>query len=57
MTHHLPESLTDGEDSKANKMSFTHPNSNMSDVMDSTRQEEHMGIKPYLYFEFGQLRT
>ena len=48
--------LTDGEDSKADKMSSTHPNSNMSYVLDSISQEELVGKRIFLYFEFDQLR-
>ena len=46
----------DGEGSKDNKMSFTHLNMNSSNAMDSIRQEELMRKKPFLYFEFDQLR-
>ena len=55
-TLHLPQSQMDGEDSKSNKMSFTHPNSKLSDVLNSVNQEEHIGKTPFLYFEFNQLR-
>ena len=47
VTLHLPQPLMDGEDSKTNKMSSTHPNLIPSDVMDSMRQEEHMEKKPF----------
>ena len=46
----------DGKDSKIDKMSSTHPNSNPSDVLDFIKQGEHMRKKPYLYFEFDQLQ-
>jgi hypothetical protein len=36
-------SLTDDEDSKADKMSSTHPNLNLLDIMDTRIQEELMG--------------
>jgi hypothetical protein len=39
VTLHLPQSLTDDDDSKDNKMSFTHSNSNLSDVLDYMREE------------------
>jgi hypothetical protein len=42
VTLHLPWPLTDGEHSKADKMSSTHINSNPSDVMDSISQGEQM---------------
>ena len=55
VTLHLPWPLMDGEASKANKMSSTHPNSNPSDVMDSMSQGKHIRKDPFLYFEFNQL--
>ena len=45
----------DGKDSKYDKMSSTHPNSNSLDVLDSVSQEELMGKKPFQYFELDQL--
>ena len=42
VTPHLLEPLTDGEASKDDKMSSTHPNSNPLDVLDYISQWEHM---------------
>ena len=42
VTLHLPQPLTDGEVSKDDKMSSIHPNSNLSDVMGSICQGEHV---------------
>ena len=47
VTLHLPWPLVDGEASKANKMSYTHPNSNLTDVLDSMREGEHMRKNPF----------
>jgi hypothetical protein len=46
VTLHLYLPLTDGKDSKDDKMSFTHPNLNPLDVIDSIRQGELMGKNP-----------
>ena len=56
MTLHLPQPLTDGEASKDDKMSSTHPNLNSSNVMDYICQVRYMIKKPFSYFEFDQLR-
>ena len=42
MTLHLPLPVADGEASKVDKMSSTHPNSNTLYVLDSMRQGEHI---------------
>jgi hypothetical protein len=47
MTLHLPQPLTDGKNSKVDKMSYIHPNSNSSHVMDSACQGEHMRKNPF----------
>ena len=46
----------DDDASQANKMSFAHPNSNLSDGMDYISQGEVMRKNPFLDFEFYQLR-
>ena len=56
VTLHLPWPLADGEASKADKMSWTHPNLNLSDVLSSIIQGEHMSRNPFLYFWFDQLQ-
>ena len=55
MTLQLPWSLVDHEDSKADKMSSTHPNLITSDVLSSMRQREHMRKIPFEIFRFDQL--
>ena len=50
VTLRLPQLLTDGEASKADKMSSTHPNLNPSDFMDFISQGEHMRKKPIFRF-------
>ena len=50
MTLHLPEPLTDDEDSKDDRISFTHPNLNMPNVLDSIRQGESIRKKLNLRF-------
>ena len=47
MTLHLPWQLTDGEASKDDKMSSTHPSSNLLDVLDSMSQWGHMIKNPF----------
>ena len=42
MTLHLPSSLEDGGSSTVDKMSSTHPNLILSDVMSSMSQREEM---------------
>lgn len=56
VTLHLPQPLTDDKDSKTDKMSSTHPNLNLSDVMDSMSQDELMEKKPFWDFEFHHLQ-
>ena len=56
MTLHLPWPLADGEALKADKMSFTHPNANLSYVLDSMSQGEHMRKNQFWDFGFDQLR-
>ena len=50
VTLHLPWPLMDGEHSKDDKMSSTHTNSNMLDVLDSVSQGEQMRKKSILRF-------
>ena len=45
----------DGEASKADKTSSTHPNSYTLDVFDSKCQREHTIKNPFLDIEFDQL--
>ena len=45
----------DGEASKDDKMSSTHPNLNMLDVLDSMSQGEHTRKNPFYDFELDQL--
>ena len=52
-----PWPLTDGEGWKSYKMSSTHPNSNPKDVLDSIRQKELMGKKPFSNFKFDPIAT
>ena len=47
VTLYLPQSETDGKDSKSDKMSSAHPNLNPLYVLDSISQEELMGKKPF----------
>ena len=46
----------DDEALKVDKMSFTHPNSNSTDVLDSMRQGGHMRKNLFLDFEFNRLQ-
>jgi hypothetical protein len=55
VTLHLTWSLTNGEDSKVDKMSYNHPNLNLVGVIDSRSQDEPMGKNSFLDFEFDQL--
>ena len=55
MTLHLPWSLVDGGTSKDNQMCSTHPNSNLSYVLSSMIQREHMSKKKFWDFRFDWL--
>ena len=56
VTLHLPQPLTDGEASKDDQISYTHPNLNSSNIMDSIWHREHMRENPFWDFEFDELR-
>ena len=56
VTLHLPQSVMHGEDSKVHKMSSTHLNLNLLDVLDCISQEDLMGKCPFSYFDFNQLQ-
>ena len=50
-------SLVDGGASKDDKMSSTHPNLILSDVLSSMRQREHIRRKPILRFQVWPIVT
>ena len=56
MTLHLPWPLTNGEASKTDKISSTHPNLNQSIFLDSMSNGENMRKNLFLDFDFDQLQ-
>ena len=55
MTLHLPWSLVDDRSLKVDKMSSTHPNLILSNVLSSTSQREGMRKNPFWDFWFHRL--